>query len=145
MSQCSYLYLSKVNQRSVAQAKKVTNTPVAAPAPAIKPDVPTQEIVPVDGVVRGGKAFAPKVNNSPGGYRGVTPKMRAKAQRLSGTCQGPGEYDVAHRTPLSPTLLGARVRFKSEAKGPNRGEGDALAKSNEMRFIETVLKKLKFL
>ena len=58
----------------------MTNTRVAAPA--IKPDVPTQEIVPVDRVAKGGKALAPKVNNSPGGYRGVTPKMRAKAQWL---------------------------------------------------------------
>ena len=112
----------------------------AAPPPApsqppsnIKPDVPTQAIVPVDRVARGGKAFAPKVNTSPGAYRGITPKMRAEAQRLGERWQGPGEYDVGHRTPLSQTPPRARVHLRSEAKSPNRGEGNAIADSNDSR------------
>jgi RHS repeat-associated protein len=88
-----------------AEAAPAAATPLAKPAPLpnIKPDVPTQEIVPVDRVARGGKAFAPKVNNAPGAYRGITPKMRREAQRLGETYQGPGKYDVGHRTPLSQT------------------------------------------
>ena len=100
---------------------------------AIKPDVPTQWIVPVDRVARGGKAFAPKVNTAPGAYRGITPKMRAEAQRLGERWQGPGKYDVGHRDPLEFIPPRERVRLRSEASGPNRGEGDSIAKSGESR------------
>jgi hypothetical protein len=100
----------------------------------VKPDVPTEWVVPIDKIsTRKGEAVAPKVNNKEGGYRGVTPNMRKEVQRVGETYQGPGKYDVSHRTPLSHTPPGTRVRLRSEEKGSNRGDGDAIAKSNEMR------------
>ena len=111
--------------------------PVAKPAPIapdVKPDVPTQAIIPLDQTgTRSGEAFAPKVSSSPGGYRGVGPKQRREAQRVGELYQGPGEYDVGHRTPLSQVPPGAKVRFRSEGLSANRSDGDAIAEANEMR------------
>jgi hypothetical protein len=108
--------------------------PAAGPSANVKPDVPTQEIIPIDKIgTRKGEAFAPKVNKAPGAYRGITPKMRSEAQRVGERYQGPGKYDVGHRTPLSQVPPGERVRLKSEEFTKNRADADSIAKANELR------------
>ena len=102
--------------------------------PHVRPDVPTQAIIPIDKIAtRRGQAFAPKVNPNPGSYRGITPKMRKEAQRIGERWQGPGEYDVGHRTPLSQVPPRQRVRLRSEEFSGNRADGNAIAKTNELR------------
>ncbi|MEV7026883.1 RHS repeat-associated core domain-containing protein, partial [Kitasatospora sp. NPDC093558] len=121
-----------VVESSTAEAAIVEQGTPASPS--VRPDVPTEAIIPIDQVgTRSGKAFAPKVNNAPGAYRGVTPKMREKAQEVGERWQGPGDYDVGHRTPLSQVPPGERVRLRAEIMRSNRSEGDAIAQSNEMR------------
>ncbi|CAG6396335.1 RHS repeat-associated protein [Actinacidiphila cocklensis] len=101
---------------------------------AVRPDVPTHAIIPIDRIgTRAGKAYAPKVNPRPGSYRGITPNMRREAQRVGERWQGPGKYDVGHRTPLSQVPPGERVRLRSEAVSTNRADGDAIARTNELR------------
>jgi hypothetical protein len=110
--------------------------PAGPPNPSsdVKPDVPTQAIIPIDQTgTRRGEAFAPKVNPKEGSYRGVTPKLRAEAQRVGEKYQGPGDYDVGHRVPLSQVPPGAKVRFRSEGANPNRADGDAIGESNVAR------------
>jgi hypothetical protein len=97
------------------------------------PEVPVERIVPIDRVARGGKAYAPKVNKKPGSYRGITPKMRAEAQRVGERWQGPGEYDVGHRTDLEFVRRGERVHLRAEAKGQNRAGGNSVSKAAESR------------
>ncbi|WP_052423585.1 SpvB/TcaC N-terminal domain-containing protein [Nonomuraea candida] len=106
----------------------------ASAASSVKPDVPLYKIIPIDRVgTRSGKAYAPKVNPKPGSYRGVTKKMRKEAQRIGTKYNGPGKYDVGHRSPLSQTPAGQRVRLRSELARENRAEGRAIAESNKMR------------
>jgi hypothetical protein len=108
-----------------------SNVAVARPRCNCPDFVPVESIIPIDRVARGGKAYAPKVK--PGGYRGVTPKMRAEAQRVGERWQGPGKYDVGHRTDLEFVRPGERVKLRAETEGRNRAGGNAVAKAAESR------------
>ncbi|GAA0403872.1 hypothetical protein Acor_24730 [Acrocarpospora corrugata] len=106
----------------------------ASAAKDVVPDVPTVNILPIDKIAtRAGEARAPKVNLKPGSYRGVTKKMREVAQQKGEFYHGPGKYDVGHRSPLSQTQAGEKVRLRPESASTNRADGNAIAKSNEMR------------
>jgi hypothetical protein len=128
------------------EAGEVAAPAVSSAANAVTdavPDVLTASTIPIDRIAtRGGKAYAPKVNPNPGSYRGITTRMREEAQRVGETYHGPGKYDVGHRTPLSQTphmVEGpngpqkVRVRLRAESVSPNRREGNAIARTNEMR------------
>jgi RHS repeat-associated protein len=102
----------------------------AAAGPPPRNFVPLTNIFPVDYMAtRRGFAEAPKI----GKYRGVTQAMREETKRLWAIYGPGGKVDVAHRTPLSQTPPGARVRLMPQQASANRAEGSLIARINAWR------------